>query len=92
MPEDSTAVRIVTPILRIVLAVAVIALGSVSVQAEEPRNLLWQTNAGGDDIHIYDIETGKLLRRLVVGANPHGIATTAESNTVFVSLERNGQH
>ncbi|MEX1155148.1 cytochrome D1 domain-containing protein [Parvibaculum sp.] len=91
MPERFPVSRIATPILCIVLAVTAIMLGSVAVQAGELRDLLWQTNADGDDIHIYDIETGERLRRLAVGANPHGIATTPQSDIVFVSLERNGQ-
>jgi hypothetical protein len=57
----------------------------------QAKDLLWQTNAGGDDIHIYDFSTGVLVRRLIVGANPHGLATTPSLDTVFVSLERNGQ-
>lgn len=52
---------------------------------------LWQTNAAGDDIHIYDITSRTLVRRLVVGANPHGIAQAAGQDIVFVSLEHNGK-
>ncbi|MFP3943519.1 MAG: YncE family protein [Alphaproteobacteria bacterium] len=70
-------------------------IGLVSVllaaPAAEAKDLLWQTNSGGDDIHIYDIETGKLVRRLVVGDHPHGIDTAPGSATVFISLERNGR-
>ncbi len=57
----------------------------------EGRELLWQTNAEGDDVHVFDVETGALVRRLVVGANPHGIAATSEGETVYLSLERNGE-
>lgn len=69
-----------------------LALGALIFAANGAvaRELLWQTNAEGDDIHIYDIETGNLVHKLVVGANPHGIAWAPGSGTVFVSLERNG--
>lgn len=52
--------------------------------------LLWQTNAEGDDITIFDAETGDFARRLEVGPNPHGIAWAPGSDTIFVSLEKNG--
>lgn len=57
----------------------------------EAGSLLWQTNSEGDDIHITAIPSGKPVRRLVVGRHPHGIATAPGSDTVFVSLERNGR-
>jgi len=55
------------------------------------KEVLWQTNAEGDDIHIFDVESGTLIRRLTVGDNPHGIAWAPGSDTVFVSLEKNGE-
>lgn len=55
----------------------------------EARFLLWQTNAEGDDIHVFDAETGALVRRLTVGPEPHGLAATADHRTVFVTIEAN---
>ena len=52
------------------------------------RQLLWQTNASGTDIDIFDVVTGDKVDRLKVGPNPYGIATAG--NTVFVSLENRG--
>ena len=49
--------------------------------------MLWQSNAGGDDIHIIDYCAGKLVKRLVVGPNPHGIAAPRDQRIVYVSLE-----
>ena len=68
------------------LSLAPVAAGQSVV--ETPR-LLWQTNAGGDDVHLYDIDSGDLVRHFKVGDHPHGIATAPGSDTVFVSLERN---
>lgn len=56
----------------------------------DARQLLWQTNSAGDDIHIFDADTGVLVRRLDVGSHPHGLAATADHRTVFVTLEANG--
>lgn len=71
-------------------AVVGLAIWSGPVPASEPAFLLWQTNAGGNDIHVFDAETGALLRRLEVGPAPHGIAATADHRTVFVTVEANG--
>lgn len=53
--------------------------------------LLWQTNAGGDDIHVMDVGSGALIDRLVVGPQPHGLAATANGRTVFTTIEADGQ-
>lgn len=70
----------------------ILCLLSSSAGARDPgRELLWQTNAGGDDIHVIDIRTGALSGRLVVGPEPHGLAATADGRTVFTTIEANGQ-
>jgi DNA-binding beta-propeller fold protein YncE len=53
--------------------------------------MLWQTNSEGDDIHIFDLESRTLVRRLVVGPEPHGIAAPADASVVHVALEANGR-
>ena len=64
----------------------------VPAQADEVGDyLLWQTNAGGDDIHVYDTGSAELVRRIIVGPNPHGIAWPVDGTHVYVSLERDGE-
>ena len=53
-----------------------------------PSQELWIANAKGDDVVVYEVGTWKLLARLELGANPNGLAATADGRTVFVSLER----
>jgi hypothetical protein len=48
---------------------------------------LWQSNAAGDDIHIYNINSGQLTKRLVVGENPHGLALVQNDKVMIVSNE-----
>ncbi len=74
--------------LRSLILVSCLLISPISTGTSLAKDLLWQTNAEGDDIHIFDIETGDLVERLVVGPNPHGIGTAGD--TVFVSLENNG--
>jgi DNA-binding beta-propeller fold protein YncE len=74
---------------------AAIIVGGVAVggaaRADSHRPLLWQTNSEGNDIHIFDLSSGALVKRLEVGPQPHGLAATADHRTVFVTLEANGQ-
>jgi DNA-binding beta-propeller fold protein YncE len=48
---------------------------------------VWLGSAYGDDIYIYELGSFKLLKRLTVGPNPHGLSATADGRTVHVSLE-----
>jgi DNA-binding beta-propeller fold protein YncE len=52
---------------------------------------LWQLNAWGNDIHIYNLDNFQLVRRLDVGRNPHGIAVPKDLQMIYISLERYGQ-
>lgn len=76
---------------RALLWFAVLSLFVASAGLAGPREILWQTNAWGDDLHLVDVETREVLRRVSLGPNPHGIATDASGETLFVSLERDGE-
>ena len=51
------------------------------------KQLLWQTNSKGNDIHIFDIDGFELQSRLIVGPEPHGIAAPDDVHVIYVSLE-----
>lgn len=72
------------------LIVAAAFAAPASAEAAKPRQLLWQTNSEGNDIHIFDLASGALVKRLEVGPEPHGLAATADHRTVFVTTEANG--
>jgi DNA-binding beta-propeller fold protein YncE/uncharacterized protein YjbI with pentapeptide repeats len=48
---------------------------------------VWLASAYGDDIYVYEVGSFKLLKRLTVGPNPHGLSATADGRTVHVALE-----
>lgn len=52
------------------------------------QSFLWQTNAKGDDIHIFNIEKRQLVKHLRVGPHPHGLALSPDQQTVYVALEK----
>jgi YVTN family beta-propeller protein len=51
------------------------------------RQLLWQTNSYGDDVHVIDVATNKVVKKLTVGPQPHGIAAPDDAHVVFVAIE-----
>jgi len=57
--------------------------------AGEPatQRQLWITNAYGDDVHVYEVGSWELVRRIEVGLNPHGISATKDGKTVHVAIE-----
>ena len=73
---------------RFALCLMLCALFSAEIKAGQQ---LWQTNSAGDDIHVFDVNSRSLLTRIVVGAEPHGIAAPDDGHVIYVSLEANGQ-
>ncbi|MCH9670444.1 MAG: hypothetical protein K0U93_03255 [Gammaproteobacteria bacterium] len=67
-----------------------VALALINPTLAAQGATLWQSNSDGDDIHIFDATTLAPRGRLVVGLNPHGLATDARQRIVYVTLERNG--
>jgi DNA-binding beta-propeller fold protein YncE len=49
---------------------------------------VWAASAYGDDIYVYELGSFKLLKKLTIGPNPHGLSATADGRTVHVALER----
>jgi YVTN family beta-propeller protein len=48
---------------------------------------LYVANSTGDDIHVIDPATNKILHRVVVGSMPHGMVATANGRQLFLTLE-----
>jgi len=66
------------------LAVAFSIMLALPVQAGQ---FLWVTNASGNDVHVIDVATQKVVKRIEVGRNPHGIAVPDDASVVFIALE-----
>jgi DNA-binding beta-propeller fold protein YncE len=61
--------------------------GQPAVEKPIQQRQLWITNAYGNDVHIYEVGTWKLLNHIVVGSHPHGISAKADGTEVAISLE-----
>lgn len=74
-------------ILRTAIALLTLVL-IIPEQARAGKHFLWVTNAYGDDVHVFSVPEHKLVERLVVGPEPHGIAAPADARVVFLTLEK----
>ena len=52
------------------------------------KQMLWVTNAYGNDVHVIDVATLQVVHHFVVGPQPHGIAATADAGRVYIALEK----
>ncbi len=65
-----------------------LALGlAFAAAARADQQLLWVTNSAGNDVHVVDVATNQVVKRLEVGALPHGIAAPDDAHVVFIALE-----
>jgi len=54
------------------------------------RTYLWQTSSEGSDVHIVDLDERRVVTRLLVGPQPHGIAAPADHRVVYLTIENDG--
>ena len=52
-----------------------------------PSSKLYVANSAGNDIHIIDTVTNRVIHRVEVGPQPHGLVATASGNSIFVTIE-----
>jgi len=79
--------EVVRSVQRALAGALLVAAAAASPAAAEPE--LWQSNSRGDDIHVFDVRTRELLRRIEVGPEPHGLAAPQDGRVVYVTLEAN---
>jgi DNA-binding beta-propeller fold protein YncE len=72
------------------MALLLFALLAAPVAASAEQ-FLWQTNSEGANVHIFGLNDFRLVHRLEVGPEPHGIAAPDDGRVVYVSLEANGR-
>ena len=72
------------------IAFAVGVASAASLQAGE-KQYLWQTNSAGNDVHVIDVATNKVVRSFEVGPQPHGIAASADARIIYIAIEAFGR-
>ena len=76
---------------RLIITCAVLLAGILggyaAVKSSKDQQFLWQTNSYGDDVHVIDVATHKVVGHIKVGPQPHGIAAPDDAHVVFVAIE-----
>jgi YVTN family beta-propeller protein len=62
---------------------------AMALQGDPPQHKLYVANASGNDIHVIDSRTNKVIKRVEVGPNPHGLVATARGDRLFLTIENN---
>src|SRR5713226_5681380 len=57
--------------------------------ADSPRPVqkLYVANSGGSDLHVIDTATNRVIRRVEVEPQPHGLVATARGDRLFLTVE-----
>src|SRR5947209_8220392 len=81
-----------TPMLRNAALTALFLTGLVlpafaAAPSVKAKQKLYVTNSGGDDVHVIDIATNKVIGRIEVGPHPHGLAAPAAQDVIYVTIE-----
>ena len=58
-----------------------------SERAVADKQFLWVTNSHGNDVHVIDVATQEVVRRVKVGPEPHGIAAPDDAHVVYLAIE-----
>lgn len=75
------------------MRIVLICLGLIVVQAAAalaaPKSAarLYVANSAGNDIHVIDTATNKVINRVEVGPEPHGLVATAAGDRIFITIE-----
>jgi YVTN family beta-propeller protein len=71
-------------------SIAIYLVIAISVPAEpapNPSQKLYVANSAGDDLHVIDTETNKVIKRVEVGPQPHGLVATKDGSRLFITIE-----
>lgn len=74
------------PSIAISLLFVSAALAAAPQQPPPPLKL-YVANSAGNDIHVIDTATNRVIRRVEVGPQPHGLVATAAGDRVFITIE-----
>ena len=69
------------------LALALLTAVAAADAPRSPAQKLYVANSLGTDLHIIDTTTNKVVRRVEVGPQPHGLVATAKGDRLFITIE-----
>ncbi|HUY90770.1 MAG TPA: beta-propeller fold lactonase family protein [Pirellulales bacterium] len=71
------------------LSVALLLAAADEAVVQIPQKL-YVANSAGNDIHVIDTATNRVIKRVEVGPQPHGLAATARGDQLFITIENTG--
>ena len=54
---------------------------------EQPVQKLYVANSAGNDLHVIDTHTNRVIKRVEVGPEPHGLVATKNGDQLFITIE-----
>jgi YVTN family beta-propeller protein len=72
---------------RCLLPLVALVLVPLLAAADPPRRKLYVVSSAGDDVTVIDLATNRVAGRIEVGPHPHGLATPAAQDVLYVTLE-----
>src|SRR5271156_1039596 len=69
------------------VAIAVIAMALAFPEIVGATTKLYVANSAGNDIHVIDPATNKVIKRIEVGPQPHGLVATSNGLKMFLTIE-----
>src|SRR5438132_6482021 len=69
------------------LAFILTAALTATAVAQPPRQKLYVTNSGGDNIHVIDLASFKVIGEIKTPLHPHGAAVSADGRRFFTTIE-----
>lgn len=73
-----------------ILSVALVLTAAVGAGGRQATQKLYVANSAGNDIHVVDTATNRVIKRVEVGPQPHGLAATARGDRLFITVENTG--
>jgi YVTN family beta-propeller protein len=71
----------------LLLSLSCVAFVQGGALREPPPQKLYVANSAGNDIHVIDTATNRVIRRIEVGPEPHGLAATPQGERIFITIE-----
>ena len=70
----------------------VLAAFAAAPGPRQPVQKLYVANSAGNDLHVIDTTTNRVIKRVEVGPEPHGLAATRDGGQVFITIENTKGH
>lgn len=74
--------------MHVITGLALLVAISIAGPAEAAqRGKLYVANSAGNDIHVIDTASNRVMRRIEVGPQPHGLVATERGDRLYLTIE-----